>query len=68
MSTNAEPGIARRDKAETPQAGRTLKFPTAYTILFLLIIVVAARMNTAAKPCANLAWAWTAPPEWSPSC
>lgn len=41
MSTNAEPGTARHDKAEAPQAGRTLKFPTAYTILFLLIIVVA---------------------------
>jgi len=42
MSINAEPGTARNDKVSEPPAGRTLKFPTAYTILFLLIIVVAA--------------------------
>jgi len=42
MSSQAEPTTPPSDKAGEPQVGRTMKFPTAYTILFLLIIVVAA--------------------------
>lgn len=42
MSTNAESELTRTEQAGEPQAGRALKFPTAYTILFLLIILVAA--------------------------
>ncbi|MFZ2100008.1 MAG: YfcC family protein, partial [Oricola sp.] len=42
MSSEAKSDPSQNGTVGGPRAGRKLKFPTAYTILFLLIIVVAA--------------------------